>query len=324
MSSLAAEMVETAEPYRRELLAYCYRMTGSLHDAQDLVQETMIRAWRSAHTYDLERGSVRTWLYGIATNQCLNTLSNARHRVLPVDLSEPSIVANLVGMKPNREVPWLEPFPGSAGHPADPAAVVEAQESIRLAFIAALQHLAPLQRAVLILRDVLAFSAADSATLLGTTPAAINSALQRAHDKLDHVAPAEDSSGELTEAEKRNFLDRYVTAFETHDIDALTRLLREDVLLQMPPQPAWFAGRDQASAFLARSFAHGGRYHLVPTTANGCPAFAMYRKLGAPAFELLNLQVLTLAPGGVARIDAFQGSELFAAFELPERLPEQF
>ncbi|GAB3808867.1 sigma-70 family RNA polymerase sigma factor [Humibacter antri] len=320
MSLQADLMAQTAETHRRELIAYCYRMTGSLHDAQDLVQETMVRAWRSAETYDRERGSVRTWLYRIATNVCLTVLADARRRVLPAELSGPSSDAEVGHLTQASEIAWLEPFPDSRGSEFDPAAAIEQRESIRLAFVAALQHLAPLQRAVLVLRDVLAFSASDAAELLDTTPAAVNSALQRARARVEEVAPNGDDANELSEPQKREFLDRYVRAFETHDIQALTRILCDDVLLQMPPQQEWFAGRDPVAAFLATGFARGGTFRMVPTAANGCPAFGLYRRRDTPCFEPLNLQVVTLAAGGVARIDAFQSSGLFAAFEMPERL----
>jgi RNA polymerase sigma-70 factor (ECF subfamily) len=320
MSSLADRLAESAEPHRYELLAYCYRMTGSFHDAQDLVQETMVRAWRSAHTFDGGRGSLRTWLYAIATRVCLTALADARRRELPADLSEPSTVVDIHRITANDDMAWLEPFPVGAAASPDPAAMAAQRDGVRLAFVAALQHLAPLQRAVLILRDVLVFSAADAAALLETTPAAVNSALQRAHAKIADVAPADQDAVDVTEPEQRELLARYVAAFENHDVSALTTVLRDDVRLQMPPQMAWYLGRELVMEFLAVGFGYGGTYRMVPTAANGDAAFGLYRRRDSPSFEPLNLQVLTLGREGVARIDVFPRPGLMVEFGLPERL----
>jgi RNA polymerase sigma-70 factor (ECF subfamily) len=318
MTVVADRMTQAAESHRAELLAYCYRMTGSLHDAQDLVQETMLRAWRSAETYDPGRASVRTWLYRIATNLCVDALAAAKRRALPADLSAPSTVSDVNELVASPEIPWLEPFPDSGLDHRDPAALAAERESVRLAFVAALQHLPPLQRAVLILRDVLAFRAAETAALLETTPTAVNSALQRARAQLAAAMPDESGLKEPTEQELRGLLDRYVAAFESKDLDALKRALRDDALLQMPPYAAWFLGRDAIAEFFATVFARGGDYRLVPVgEANARPAYALYRRRGTPGFEALNLHLFTVGADGVARVDVFHAPDLFPAFGLP-------
>jgi RNA polymerase sigma-70 factor (ECF subfamily) len=317
MTVVADRMTEAAEPHRGELLTYCYRMTGSLHDAQDLVQETMLRAWRSAETYDPGRASVRTWLYRIATNLCVDALADAKRRALPADLSEPSTVPDVNQLIRSPEIPWLEPFPDSALDHRDPAALAAERESVRLAFIAALQHLPPLQRAVLILRDVLAFRAAETAALLDTSSAAVNSALQRARTQLATAMPDEGVLEEPTEQGLRDLLHRYVSAFESMDVDALKKALRDDALLQMPPVLAWFLGRESIAEFFGTTFARGGEYRFVPIDpANGCPAYALYRRRGTPDFEALNLHLFTVGADGVARIDVFHDTDLFPAFGL--------
>ena len=209
------DLAQASQAYRGELLAHCYRMLGSLHDAEDLVQETMLRAWRFAGGYDETRGSVRTWLYRIATNACLSYLEGRQRRVLPVDLNGPSPLPDIEKMQERLEVPWLEPFPDPLVPSGDPATVVESREGIRLAFVAALQHLPPRQRAVIILRDVLALSAAEVASLLEVTVASANSALQRARAQLAAVSPSADGVGlvQPTDDTSRDFLDRYVSAF---------------------------------------------------------------------------------------------------------------
>ncbi|GAB2507603.1 sigma-70 family RNA polymerase sigma factor [Nocardia heshunensis] len=314
MTATVDDVVAVADSHRSELLAYCYRMTGSLHDAEDLVQEIQVRAWKGAKSYDPQRASIRTWLYRIATNVCLTALASAERRVLPVDLAEPNPVVGPGRLPPAREIPWLEPFPDAMLGDGDPAAVVAARESVRLAFVAALQHLPPLQRAVLILRDVLALRAAEVAGLLDTTTAAVNSALQRAHAQLPDI---DAGPGELPDAEQREWLARYVEAFETMDIDALKRILREDALLQMPPFVAWFHGRDPVTAFLAGVFARGEGFRMVPVRANGRPALATYVTLDGEVFKAANLHVLTLDRDGIARMDLFHDPDLFRLFDLP-------
>ncbi|MFE3254791.1 sigma-70 family RNA polymerase sigma factor [Nocardia sp. NPDC059091] len=316
MTATVDDVVAVADTHRPELLAYCYRMTGSLHDAEDLVQEILVRAWRSADSYDPQRASLRTWLYRIATNVCLTALKSAQRRALPVDLAQPNPVVGAERLDPSPELPWLEPFPDALLGDGDPAAVVAARESVRLAFVAALQHLPPLQRAVLILRDVLALRAAEVAGLLDTSTAAVNSALQRAHAQLSGVQAG---PAELGDDEQRELLKRYVEAFEAMDIDALKRILRDDAMLQMPPFLAWFQGRDAVTAFLGRVFARGEAFRLLPTRANNRPALAAYVKRG-DVFEAANLHVLTLDRDGFARLDLFHSPDLFRLFDLPARL----
>jgi RNA polymerase sigma-70 factor (ECF subfamily) len=247
------EFTRLTDPFRQELLAYCYRMLGSVHDDEDLVQETYLRAWRSCDAFE-GRPSLRTWLYRIATSACLRALENSSRRPLPSGLGGPSDDPE-APLTAQSEVPWLEPIAdallgGSPADPADPAAIVASRASTRLAFVAALQHLPARQRAVLILRDVLAWRAAEVADLLGATTAAVNSALQRARTQLAQVAPAEGEVAEPASADHRALLDQYVAAFENADIAALLRLLRDDVELEMPPRPTWFAGRDAVGRFL--------------------------------------------------------------------------
>ncbi|RMI33440.1 RNA polymerase subunit sigma-70 [Nocardia stercoris] len=315
--TVADDIAVAADSHRHELLAYCYRMTGSLHDAEDLVQETTVRAWRAAASYDPHRASVRTWLYRIATNLCLTALQHAERRVLPTDMSEPTGIWQ-VGVHPRRpEIPWLQPFPDS--EPGDPAGTVAARDTIRLAFVSALQHLSPNQRAVLVLRDVLMFRAAETAELLELTPAAVNSALLRARARLAEIGPAAADS-ELSDTEQRHFLDRYVKAFEALDVETLKSVLRDDVVMQMPPFAAWFEGVDAVSAFLAEVFGASAEFRLLSTRANGQPAFGAYRPESTGSCAV-NLHIPTLTADGISRIDIFHAPELFPAFGLPVRLP---
>jgi RNA polymerase sigma-70 factor (ECF subfamily) len=318
-------LAEASEAYRGELLAHCYRMLGSLHDAEDLVQETMLRAWRFAGGYDESRGSVRTWLYRIATNACLSYLEGRQRRVLPVDLSAPSHLPDVAKIEERLEVPWLEPFPDALVLTGDPSAVVEARESIRLAFIAALQHLPPRQRAVLILRDVLAMPAAEVAPLLETSVASVNSALQRARAQLAAASPSADGDGlvQPSDEESRDLLDRYTSAFTTMDVEALKGTLREDALLQMPPFGEWFLGRDAIGEFLATGFARGGSFRCTPMRANGQPALGVYRRRNDDAHRFNQVQVLTMTETGIARIDAFLVHGLYVQFGLPAVLEDE-
>jgi RNA polymerase sigma-70 factor, ECF subfamily len=318
------DLAQASAAYRGELLAHCYRMLGSLHDAEDLVQETMLRAWRFAGGYDESRGSVRTWLYRIATNACLSYLEGRQRRVLPVDLNGPSELPDIAKIEEHLEIPWLEPFPDALLSSGDPEVVVEARESIRLAFIAALQHLPPKQRAVLILRDVLAMPAAEVATLLEMTVASVTSALQRARAQLAAVSPSADDSGLVQPSDEtsRDLLDRYTAAFTTMDVEALKGTLREDALLQMPPFPEWFLGRDPIGEFIATAFARGGSFRWMQTRANGQPALAGYRSRNGDKYRFRQVQVLTVTETGIARIDAFHADELYTQFGLPAVLAD--
>src|SRR5215471_18646890 len=304
--------------FRGELLAHCYRMLGSADEAEDLVQETYLRAWRSYAGFE-GRASVRTWLYRIATNVCLTALERRGRRPLPSGLGAPSSDPETPVIA-GPEVPWLQPFPDVllAGRREDPAAVAASRAGIRLAFVAALQHLSARQRAVLILRDVLEWPAAQVADLLGTTTTAVNSGLRRARAQLAQALPAEDELAEPAEPDRRALLDRFAAAVENADASALAQLLREDVTLEMPPLPAWFAGREAVTRFFATQvLAAPGLFRMVPTMANGQPAFAAYRRGRDGAYEAHALQVLTVTAAGVARLVIFLEPALFRAFGLP-------
>ncbi len=311
------DVAEAAQAYRGELLAHCYRMLGSLHDAEDLVQETLLRAWRSE--YDPAKASLRTWLYRIATNACLTALTDRSRRWLPTGLSGPSWEPDIEKLsKSPDDFPWLSPFPDRL---LDPAAVAESRDSIRLAFVAALQYLPPRQRAVIILREVLALSAVEVASWLDMSVASVNSALQRARATLADVSPSPDGVAELSEDAQRALLSKYVAAFDAMDVEALKRTLREDALLQMPPFPAWFLGRDAVAEFHVSLFARGGSIRFVPTRSNGQLAFGIYLRRDAGTFVFRHIQVLTVFADGIARIDAFQAKGLAEAFGLPQELP---
>ncbi len=317
------DFARLTEPFRPELLAHCYRMLGSVYDAEDQVQETLVRAWRSYGEFE-GRASLRTWLYRIATNACLRAIENRSRRPLPSGLSSPSEDQDGSLGAELPEVPWLQPIPDAllGGGPADPAAIAVSRENVRLALIAALQYLPARQRAVLILRDVLGWRAAEVADLLGTTATAVNSVLQRARDQLRQVAPAQDEMREPTDTGQRELLDRYAAAFENADITALMQLLREDAVFEMPPQPTWFAGRDLIGRFLAaRVLSERGAFRLIPTAANGQPAFAAYMRDGDGVHRAHAIQVLTVRAARLAWVVSFNDPGLFPAFGLPDALP---
>ena len=307
------EFIAQAAPFRAELIAHCYRMLGSVHDAEDLVQETYLRGWRGYSNFE-ERAALRTWLYRIATTACLRALENRARRVLPAGLGSGSIDPEVDLDGGDAAVhPWLEPLPDTY----TPESAFTARHSVRLAVVTAMQELPARQRAVLILRDVVQFSAAEVAELLETTPAAVNSALQRARTHLAEVAPTEDDVADPDDAALRSLLDRYCAAFESGDIAALTELLRADVKLEMPPHPVWFDGRDAVTRFLAaRAFSEPGEVAMVPTTANAQPAVADYRRGADGVLAAHALHVLTADDGGIAAITVFLEPELFAVFGL--------
>ncbi|GAA0659934.1 sigma-70 family RNA polymerase sigma factor [Kitasatospora atroaurantiaca] len=307
------EFTRLTAVYRPELLVHCYRMLGSIHDAEDLVQETYLRAWRAYDRFE-GRSSLRVWLYRIATNACLTALRHRSTRLLPSGLAGPSEDPEqpLVLARPGVE--WLEPL-------ADPAVIAATRGSVRLALISALQHLPPRQRAVLILRDVLVWRASEVAELLDTTTAAVNSALQRARSQLEREAPREEEVAEPAEPEHRRLIDRYATAFEQADIDGLLRLLREDVALEMPPHLTWFRGREAVGRFIGSRVLGGpGVNRMVPTTANGQPAFAVYRREEDGLHHAHGLQVVTVTSTGIARIVTFLEPDLLTAFGLSPTL----
>lgn len=303
--------------FRGELLAHCYRMLGSAEEAEDMVQETYLRAWRSYKGFE-GRSSVRTWLYRIATNVCLTAIERRGRRPLPSGLAGPEEdpEAPLVA---GPEVPWLQPFPGAlSAWEQDPAAVAVSRAGIRLAFVAALQYLSAQQRALLILRDVLEWPAAQVADLLGTTTTAVNSGLRRARAQLARALPAEDDLAEPAEPDRRALLDRFAAAVENADVSALAELLREDAVLEMPPVLSWFAGRQAVARCAALHFlTEPGRLQLVPVMANGQPAFAVYQREPGGAYHAHAVLVLTLTTTGIARIVAFLSPDLFGSFGLP-------
>ena len=324
-STVNDDFVRLADPYRRELLAHCYRMLGSVHDAEDLVQETYLRAWRSYDRFE-GRSSLRTWLHRIATRACLTALESRGRRPLPTGLGNPSgDPSDDLVQRP--EVPWLEPVPdamvGAEG--SDPAAIVTSKESIRLALIAALQHLPPRQRAVLILRDVLRWRAAEVAELLDTTTVAVNSTLQRARAQLDQAAPSEDEITEPASADQRELLDRYVAAFEDKDIQAIVQLFTKDAVWEMPPFTAWYQGAETIGRLIdTQCPARGpGDMRLIPTRANGQPAFGLYMRGEDGAHRPFQLHVLSVTESGVGHVVCFFDLSLFPTFGLPEILPAQ-
>jgi len=312
-----------ADPYRRELLAHCYRMLGSVHDAEDLVQETYLRAWRAYDRFE-GRSSLRTWLYRIATTACLTALEGRARRPMPTGLGSPSSDPAAEPVEQS-EVPWLEPMPDAlaGAEAADPAAIVTSKESIRLAFVAALQHLPPRQRAVLILRDVLKWRAAEVAEAVGTTTTAVNSTLQRARAQLDQIAPSLDSTPEPTFPEQRELLDRYVRAFEAKDIPAIVELFTTEVVWEMPPFPEWYSGPEAVGRHLdLRCPAVKDGMRLIPVSANGQPAFATYiRTEDDTDFFAFLIQVLTVGPDGITHVGNFLDTRLFDTFGLPQTWP---
>ena len=304
------EFTRLTGQFRGELIAHCYRMLGSVHEAEDAVQETYLRAWRSYGGFE-GRSSVRTWLYRIATNACLTALDRRGRRPLPSGLGAPASDPYTAGIT-MPELPWLEPFPDALAD-GDPAAAAMSREGIRLALIAALQHLSARQRAMLILRDVLDWPAADVADLLGSTTTAVNSGLRRARAQLARALPAQDELAEPAEPVTRAVLDRLAAAFEDADVTALAGLLRDDVVLEMPPVLTWFSGRPMVTRFLAaRVLTAPGEFRTVPVTANGQPALAVYRHRCAHAIVLPSVTAT-----GIARITVFLTPDLFGAFGLP-------
>lgn len=306
------------EPFRPELLAYCYRMLGTVHDAEDLVQDTYLRAWRAREQYDDSLSSVRTWLYRIATNACLTALKAHGRRPLPSGLvaeSEP-----LAPLVLGDDVPWLQPLPDALLKTADPAGAVIDRSSLRLAFAAALQHLSARQRGALILRDVLGFSASEAAEILGSTVVSVNSSLQRARTRLKEVGIRDEGLSEPPELEQRAWIERYMKAFDNADVESLKRLLTEDVLMEMPPMLNWFSGRHNYGLFMEWVFDKAGTdWRFRTVAANGQPGFAAYCRDG-DGYRLHTLQVFTVTAAGISRTSVFQTAEVFAPFGLPAAL----
>jgi RNA polymerase sigma-70 factor (ECF subfamily) len=308
------------EQHRKELTAYCYRMLGSPFEAEDAVQETLVRAWRSLDRFE-GRAALRSWLYRIATNVCLDMLSGRERRARPMDLGparEP-VESNLNALP---EVTWIEPVPDSSLAPeGDPAEVAVAHETIRLAFVAALQHLPPRQRAVLILCEVLRWKAVEVAELLETSVASVNSALQRARATLEATDIAADPAPELDDSD-RELLARYVKAFEAYDIDALTSLVHEDATQSMPPYDLWLSGRDDIFEWwLGPGIGCRGSRVIPTVAANGAPAFGQYKPSeSGSGYDPWALQVLEIVDGRIVELTFFLDTKtLFPLFGLPPR-----
>ena len=312
----SAGFVQDTEPFRRELLAHCYRMLGSIQDAEDLVQETYLRAWRSYGGFE-GRSSVRTWLYQIATNGCLTELGRHSRRMLPSGLYDPERDPGAYPEEAGTEVNWLQPVPDAMVTPdsADPAAIVAAREGLRLALIASLQYLPPRQRAVLVLRDVLAFPATEVAAMLGMTPVSAKSALQRARARLRELALAAGQITEPTAPRARALLDQYIAAFENADAAALERLLTEDATIEATPMRTWFAGRMTCLPFLRdHLLGSPGDWRMLPTSANGQPAAAAFTRDQDGNYQPYGICVLTLTGAGIRRISSFGDPRLVTVF----------
>jgi RNA polymerase sigma-70 factor, ECF subfamily len=314
------------EPHRAELLAHSYRMLGSLADAEDALQDALLRAWRGLGEFE-GRSSVRTWLYAITTNACLALIERRAKRMLPVDYGPPADPHDASEV-PLVESVWVEPYPDEALGVEDglagPEASYERRESVELAFIAALQHLPARQRAALILRDVLGFSAREVAESLETTVASVNSALQRARKTVDERLPGQSQQATLRslgDKGVRDLVERYVDAWERGDAAAILAMLAEDATFGMPPDPTWYRGRDAIATFLPRG-PLAARWRFVPTRANGQLAFGTYSWDPATGvYEAHALDVLTVDGARVKEITAFRAPEAFAAFDLPEQVP---
>jgi RNA polymerase sigma-70 factor, ECF subfamily len=315
------DFLQVTGPYRRELLAHCYRMLGSVHDAEDLVQETYLRAWRSYHGFE-GRSSLRTWLYRIATNVCLTALDSRARRPLPTGLGAPSSDPG-APLVEQVEVPWLEPVPDALiGGASDPATIAETRASVRLALIAALQHLPPRQRAVLVLRDVLRLRAAEVADVLDTSVAAVNSSLQRARAQLEEAGLTEDDIVEPTDPAQRELLDRYARALEDKDIGSIVTLFTKDAVWEMPPFTGWYQGPQDIGRLIdTQCPGEPGGMRMVATEANGQPAFALYMRQPDGSWHAFQLQVVTLAPAGISHMTVFFDLRLFTTFGLPMLLP---
>jgi RNA polymerase sigma-70 factor (TIGR02960 family) len=310
-----ADFGQLAEPFRRELIAYGYRMLGSLDDAEEIVQDIYLEAWRAYDRFE-GRSSLRTWLYRIATRAFIKAVERRNRRPLPADLGAAAADPAAALRAGPAELSWLQPAPDSVltGTVDDPAAVVAQRDTMRLAFLAALQVLTPRQRAALITRDVLGLSASEVAALLDMSVAAVNSALQRARARLpaDH-----DIADPPSETRQRELLDRYVAAFENADVTGLMAVLTEDASFEMPPFLTWFRGRATIGGFLGARMRELGKGSIVRTSANGQPAAALYTGPADGDRQLHSLHVLTVAAQGISRVVAFQDVDAVRHFNLP-------
>jgi len=311
--------LERAEYQRltRELAGYCYRMLGSPLDAEDAVQDTMLRAWREFGRFE-GRSSLTTWLHRIATNVCIDMLRKRGRRTMPMELQPPTRAEGAQVPPPLTERTWVLPIPDAmlADGTADPAEQVVSRETVRLAFVAALQRLTPRQRAVLILRDVLQLSAAETAEVLGTTVASVNSALQRARATVPSIDEDDQAAGGADTA----LLEKYVAAFEAYDVPRLTALLRSDAVNSMPPLPLWLLGQDEIRVWMLGPGSECRGSRLLPTAANGCAAFAQYRPDGRGGYQPWAIQVLETEGGLITGLHCYVFPELFTYFGFPGAL----
>jgi len=314
------EFTRLTEPFRRELLAHCYRMLGAADEAEDLVQETYLRAWRAYDSFE-GRSSLRTWLYRIATNVCLTALEQRGRRALPSGLGGPSGDPDTVPATAEPGLTWVQPVPDALviSGSGDPAAIVVTRESVRLALIASLQYLPPRQRAVLLLREVLGVPAAEVAAMLGTSAVAVKSALARARARLEEVDfGSDDDLVEPTEPRARELLGQYIAGFEHADIEALEKALRADAAIEMTGTRTWFSGRETCLRYLAHVIGAPGDWRMTPVGANGQPAVAAYYRDGDGAYQALGIAVLGVSAAGISRITVFgDGADLVARFGFP-------
>ena len=313
--------LDALERFRPELTGYCYRMLGSVFDADDAVQETMVRAWRGGAAFE-GRAALRSWVYRIATNTCLDMLRSRQRRARPMEMGPPSPAdeSSLAHTLPEHS--WVEPIPDARVFGAgDPADVVESKESVRLAFVAALQHLPARQRAVLILREVLCWQGSEVAELLDTSVASVNSALQRARATLSsHSVDADGSQARTLAREEQELLARYVAAFEGYDLDGLVALLHDDVVQSMPPYAMWLKGPEAVIEWLLGPGIGCKGSRLIPVSANGGPAFGQYRRDPEGGYKPWAIQVIDISGGRITGLHNFLDTRLFAVFGLPEHL----
>jgi RNA polymerase sigma-70 factor (ECF subfamily) len=308
------------EQYRRELTGYCYRMLGSGFDAEDAVQETMVRAWRNVDKLE-SAGALRSWLYRIASNVCFDMLEGSKKRARPMDLNSPSMADTTIDSGLPEEM-WIQPMPDAKVVPADgdPAEVAQAKETLRLAFVAALQHLPPKQRAVLILREVLRWQATEVAALLDTSVASVNSALQRARATLDETDVDGSGSAEVDGEEEKDLLAKYVDAFERYDIEALVSLLHDDATFSMPPYELWLQGPTEIFKWFFGQGKGCEGSRVLLTEANGTPAYASYKPAGEGLWKAWGIVFLDCSDGKIAAVNQFIYPELFPLFDLPTEL----
>ena len=315
---------ELAEPHRHELQVHCYRMLGSILDAEDQVQETLLRAWQKLHTFE-GRAPFRAWLYRIATNACLDEIAKRPKRSLPPELYPAASPGHAMD-PPILDPIWIEPFPDGLldSIHSNPAARFDQRESVTLAFLVALQSLPPRQRAILLLRDVLALRANEVASLLGSSVSAVNSALYRARGRLEDTYPSSVKTTLVSDPAVQELLERYVDAWESADVDSLVALLREDATFPMPPVPTWVKGRGAIKEFVSINILGGdarGRWRLMPTRANSQPAFGWYlRQPDRAAYSAFGIQVITIEDRLIADITTFGFPELFRVFDLPSSI----